>query len=125
MHWRVVPGGAPLAFEQDGSLWRIVRAGGGTCPYPYVAKVCVRVPATGTLLGVGGGRLLVRTRRRRLARAAGRQRRRSRIPTRPRPRPTAAVVVELANGKLTSGTRALHGAGNVAPRRARAAASRR
>jgi hypothetical protein len=61
VQWRVVPGSGILAFEENGALWRIVPGSHGTCPYSFVAKVCVRVPATGTLLGVGGGRLLVRT----------------------------------------------------------------
>ena len=59
--WRVTPGSGTLAFEQNGSLWRIVPAGGGTCPYPDRARVCALVPRRGTLLAVGGGRLLVRT----------------------------------------------------------------
>src|SRR5262249_51044415 len=61
MHWHVAPGSGVLAFEEKGALWRIVPDGGGVCPYSYLAKVCVRVPGNGTLLGVGGGRLLVRT----------------------------------------------------------------
>jgi len=61
VRWRVTPGSGVLAFEQNGALWRIVPGSKGTCPYSYLAKVCVRVPATGTLLGVGGGRLLIRT----------------------------------------------------------------
>ena len=104
VHWRVVPGGAPLAFEQDGSVWRIVPAGGRACPYPYGAKVCVKVPAQGTLLGVGGGRLLVRAGGKvSLVRQDG-----SVVRTYPDATEAAtdgAVVVELAKGKLTSGTR--------------------
>ncbi len=104
VHWRVVPGGAPLAFEQDGSIWRIVPAGGRACPYPYRAKVCVEVPATGTLLGVGGGRLLVGAGGKvSLVRQDG-----SVVRTYPDATEAAtdgAVVVELAHGKLTSGTR--------------------
>jgi hypothetical protein len=104
VHWRVAPGGAPLAFEQDGSVWRIVPVGGRTCPHPYVAKVCVKVPATGTLLGVGGGRLLVRDDGTiSLVRQDG-----SVVRTyadAPEAATDGAVVVELANGKLTSGAR--------------------
>src|SRR5436190_3212444 len=102
VHWRVAPGGAPLAFEQDGSLWRIVPVAGRTCPYPYLRKLCIRVPATGTLLGVGGGRLLVRTGDGvALVRQDG-----SVVSTygdAPQAATDGTVVVELANGKLTSG----------------------
>jgi hypothetical protein len=98
--------GAPLAFEQDGSLWRIVAIGGRTCPYPYGAKVCVKVPAVGTLLGVGGGRLLVR--------AGGRvslvRQDRSVVRTyadAPQAATDGKIVVEVASGKLTSGTRSV------------------
>lgn len=104
VHWRVAPGGAPLAFEQDGSVWRIVPVGGRTCPHPYFAKACVKVPATGTLLGVGGGRLLLRDGGTiSLVRQDG-----SVVRTyadAPQAATDGAVVVELANGKLTSGTR--------------------
>src|SRR5262249_26726444 len=61
VHWHVAPGSGVLAFEENGALWRIATTGGGVCPFPYLARVCVRVPGSGTLLGVGGGRLLVRT----------------------------------------------------------------
>ena len=63
VRWRVAPGSGVLAFEQNGTLWRVVAAGGGACPYPYRQglNACVRVPGSGTLLGVGGGRLLVHT----------------------------------------------------------------
>lgn len=104
VHWRVAPGGAPLAFEQDGSLWRIVPVGGRACPYPYLPKVCIRVPTTGTLLGVGGGRLLVRTGGGvSLVRQDG-----SVVRTygdAPQAATDGTIVVELSNGRLTSGRR--------------------
>jgi hypothetical protein len=104
VHWRVAPGGAPLAFEQDGSVWRLVATGGRACPYPYGAKVCVQVPAKGTLLGVGGGRLLLRA-----AGAVSLVRQDGSVvrayPDAPEAATDGTVVVELATGKLTSGTR--------------------
>jgi len=104
VHWRVAPGGAPLAFEQEGSVWRIAATGGRACPYPYGAKVCVKVPATGTLLGVGGGRLLLRG-----AGAVSLVRQDGSVvrayPDAPEAATDGTVVVELVNGKLTSGTR--------------------
>jgi hypothetical protein len=106
VHWRVAPGSGVLAFEQNGALWRIVPTGGGACPYPYVRRMCVRVPGSGTLLGVGGGRLLVRTSNGvSLLRQDG-----SVVKTYP-DAPDAVtdgrVVVELANGKLTIGARSI------------------
>jgi hypothetical protein len=104
VRWRVAPGSGVLAFEQNGSLWRIVPQGGGRCPYPYLAKVCVRIPATGTLLGVGGGRLLVRT-----ANGVSLLRQNGTVvksyPDAPDAVTDGRVVVALANGKLTSGSR--------------------
>ena len=106
VHWRVASGGAPLAFEQDGSLWRIVAIGGRTCPYPDGAKVCVKVPAAGTLLGVGGGRLLVRA-----GGSVSLVRQDGSVVRTYADAPQAATdgktVVEVASGKLTSGTRSV------------------
>ena len=119
VHWRVAPGSGVLAFEQNGALWRIVPAGGGACPYPFQPKVCVRVPGTGTLLGVGGGRLLVRT-----ANGVSLLRQDGGV-VRTYPGATDAVtdgrvVVELANGKLTSGSRSI-----MVPTRSRLAGTAR
>lgn len=104
VHWRVAPGGAPLAFEQEGSVWRLVATAGRACPYPYRAKVCAEVPATGTLLGVGGGRLLLRA-----AGAVSLVRQDGSVvrayPDAPEAATDGTAVVELANGKLASGTR--------------------
>jgi hypothetical protein len=104
VRWHVAPGSGLLAFEQNGSLWRIVPRGGGKCPYPYLAKVCMRIPATGTLLGVGGGRLLVRN-----ADGVSLLRQNGTVvksyPDAPDAVTDGRVVVELANGKLTSGSR--------------------
>jgi hypothetical protein len=104
VHWRVAPGSGVLAFEENGALWRIVPTGGGACPYPYRPRVCVRVPATGTLLGVGGGRLLVRT-----AAGVSLLRQDGTVVHTYADAPDAVtdgrVVAELANGKLRSGSR--------------------
>jgi hypothetical protein len=93
-----------LAFEENGALWRIVPTGGGACPFPYLRKMCVRVPGSGTLLGVGGGRLLVRTSDGvSLLRQDG-----SVVKTYADAADAVTdgkVVVELADGKLTSGSR--------------------
>src|SRR5262249_7415351 len=97
------PGSGILAFEENGALWRIVRGSNGTCPYSYLAKVCVKVPATGTLLGVGGGRLLVRTND-----GVSLLRQDGGVVKTYRDAPDAVtdgkIVVELANGRLTSGS---------------------
>jgi hypothetical protein len=106
VHWRVAPGSGVLAFEENGALWRVSPGGGGVCPYPYLPKVCVRVPGSGTLLGVGGGRLLVRTADGvSLLRQDGTVVKTS--PDAPDAVTDGNVVVELANGRLTSGSRAV------------------
>jgi hypothetical protein len=106
VRWRVAPGSGVLAFEQNGTLWRIVRAGGGACPYPQRLKMCARVPGSGTLLGVGGGRLLVRTGSGvSLLRQNG-----STVATyadAPEAVTDGTRVVELANGRLISGGRSI------------------
>ena len=114
VRWRVAPGSGTLAFEQNGSLWRIVATGGDTCPYPDRARVCARVPRSGTLLAVGGGRLLVRTTSGvLLLRQDG-----SVVATYPAASQgvtDGTRVVELTNGRLTSGSRSIS-----VPRSARA-----
>ena len=104
--WRVVPGSGVLAFEQNGTLWRIVPAGGGACPYRQALRACVRVPGSGTLLGVGGGRLLVRT-----ASGVALLRQNGVTVARFADAPEAVTdgtrVVELVNGRLVSGGRSI------------------
>ena len=100
--WRVAPGGSPLAFEEDGVLWRIVPTGGQTCPHGARVKMCTPVPATGALLAVGGGRLLVRTDEQVvLMRQDGSAV--ARFANSPEAVTDGTIVVELNGRKLTSG----------------------
>ena len=89
VHWRVAPGGAPLAFEQDGSVWRIVPVGRSDVPAP-VLRQGVRQGA-GDRDAPGRRRRTAPPPRRRhgLPRAAGRQRRANVRRCATRRRPTA------------------------------------
>ena len=116
VHWRVAPGGAPLAFEQDGSVWRIVPVGGRTCPHPYFAKACVKVPAQGD-----ASRRRRRTappprRRQDLTRQAGRQRRAD-VSRCARGRDRRRGRRRAREGQADERDAALHRADELAPRR--------
>ena len=94
-------------LEQNGALWRIVPKGGGACPWgSYGGRVCVRVPGKGTLLAVGGGRLLVRT-----STGVSLLRQNGSVVATYADAPSAVTdgrrVVELANGRLISGGRSI------------------
>jgi len=101
--WRVAPGGSPLAFEENGELWRIVPLGGRACPHAATTvNMCAAVPATGALLGVGGGRLLVRAEKQVvLLRQNGSAI--ARLPDAPEAVTDGTIVVELNGRTLTSG----------------------
>lgn len=105
--WRVAPGGSPLAFEQNGDLWRIAPVGGGVCPHAATrVKMCAALPATGALLAAGGGRLLVRTENQvALIRQNGSTI--AKFPDAPEAVTDGTTVVELKGSKLTSGSHSI------------------